>query len=159
MKKNEDILSVKELETLCNLFMKCELTRLEEMELEVILLQTDAESHLIHETKKIMATETFLSLQKTNKKKYAWKYKLSWIAATVVLIAIILSTFIYKSNPFDETSTYCQVYSEGAVVNNNEAKHIAQKHIERMKEFEIRIEQIQSIEQNKVKSFVNKFPQ
>lgn len=161
MNKVVEILSKRELESLCNRFMKCELTRLEEKELEYILLNTEADSRLIQETKTIMGIENILSLNKPIKikKKYHRRLKYSLRIASVIFFALSIPFLIYKYDRHDTKSTYCEVYSHGMAVSQERALVIAQNQIDHIEDFEKKIRQFHSEEQNKIESFVNKFPQ
>ncbi len=55
MKHPENQFTIEEVEKLCQLYMDCQLSVLEETELEYVLMQSDFDSPLINETKEIMA--------------------------------------------------------------------------------------------------------
>ena len=99
--KDKDIkLSVGELETLCNLYIECKLSVLEETELYYVLLKTDKDSALINETRAIMGMERIIADSKptTVSKKPFYNRFAFYAAAAVVLAVIILAVWVFKLN-------------------------------------------------------------
>ena len=99
--KHKDIeLTVGELETLCNLYIECKLSVLEETELYYVLLKTDKDSDLINETRAIMGIERKNADCKPPivSKKPFYKRFVFYCAAAVVLAVIILAVWAFKLN-------------------------------------------------------------
>ena len=89
--RDKDIeLSVGELETLCNLYIECKLSVLEETELYYVLLKTDKDSALINETRAIMGIERKIedSKQTTISKKPFYKRFAFYVAAACFALVI-----------------------------------------------------------------------
>lgn len=61
MKENDNILTLKETEELCRLYMDCQLSVLEEKELQFILGKMDYSSPIIEEAREAMIAEGLLS--------------------------------------------------------------------------------------------------
>ena len=165
MKKPDSELSIKELEILCNLYLECKLSALEEKELELILSYCPVKTPLIQEVKKIMGHEEreYIKLstpQTITTRKFSFSQKLSYGLSGVAasLLVLFISGFILlKFNNPDEGSEafYCQVYSNGKEIPRDEAMKIANHQLSRMKAFEEKIKLIENQEQEKVENFEN----
>ncbi|MDE6410386.1 MAG: hypothetical protein K2K81_09150 [Muribaculaceae bacterium] len=103
MKDNDHILNLQETEQLCRLYMECQLSVLEERELQYILGKMDYSSPIIDEARQSMMAEGLLTptnLLATSKKERK-KPKFKWLrltagAAASLAIVISLSIFILK---------------------------------------------------------------
>ena len=90
--KDKDIhLSVGELETLCNLYIECKLSALEEKELFYVLLKTDKESAVINETKAIMGIERRLANSKQGVATIKPFYKRAAFYAAAACFALLIA--------------------------------------------------------------------
>ena len=145
--KDKDIeLSVKDIETLCNLYIECKLSVLEETELYYVLLKTDKNSALINETRSIMGVERKIAELKptTIPKKPFYKRFAFYAAAACLAFVIALSVPIIFNNTPEEknqdnsasTQIECVVYSNGKRISGEEAISIAQANIDKMNDFE-----------------------
>ena len=107
MKEKNMELSIKELETLCKLYIECRLSVLEETELYYILLKTDKTSPLINETRIIMGAERKIINARpiTNHKKPLYN-RFTFYAAAVAIAVIILTVFSlnYKEQTRENTT-------------------------------------------------------
>ena len=155
-------LTIEELETLCNLYMECKLTPLEEVELEFIIQNTNLQSPLITDIKKIMSFEELKYLKSVNQtrrnfRNNNWIKLIPGIAASLLIMALV-SLFIFSSyNTISSPETiYCRVYSNGHQVDYDEALEIANKNLEKMVAFEEKIKMIQIREKEKIEEFNNK---
>lgn len=176
MRDSDSILSLKELETLCHLYLDCRLTTLEEKELEYILLNPALQNpasgiSIVQDVKRIMEFEDreYLKLNrsvKTLKGRNLVSFKL-WGAAAAVIILILSSMlffnvndrgYINHTNNIDYTrqtagKVFCEVYSNGRQLNQEEALEIANDNLKRMKAFEEKIQLIENEEKEKVEKF------
>ena len=162
MKETDSLLSIKELEMLCNFYLECKLSSFEEKELEYILLNSTVETPLIQDVKKIMGFEEMERhkdepTSKSKKRSGFYLKKIPWVAAVSACL-IISCCLVYRFNNIDENPgmKYCQVYSEGRLVNQDEALRIANSNLERMKTFEEKIKTIEIQEEEKVNNFKTK---
>lgn len=162
MRESELNLTIEELETLCNLYMECKLTPLEEVELEFVLQNTNLQSPLITDVKKIMGLEEFkfiksISQTRRNFRKNKWIKLIPGIAASILIMALVSSYIIssYQISSSPET-IYCRVYSNGHQIDYDEALEIANKNLEKMVAFEEKIKMIQIREKEKIEEFNNK---
>ncbi|MCH5219973.1 MAG: hypothetical protein J1F20_05320 [Muribaculaceae bacterium] len=98
MKDKNIELSVGELETLCNLYIECKLSVLEETELYYVLLKTDKDSALINETKVIMGIEQKIAYSKPTivSKKPFYKRFAFYGAAVCITIIVVFAALISK---------------------------------------------------------------
>lgn len=165
--KDKDVeLSVKELETLCTLYIECKMSVLEETELYYVLLKTDKESTIINETKEIMGLERKFIYSRPRvipKKPFYKRIAFYGVAASIALV-ITLSIPLIFTNPTDENSNSnivskqieCVVYSNGKRIVGDEALSIAQVNINKMNDFEKKIQLHIKSEQDKVENFMSK---
>ena len=162
MNESELNLTIEELETLCNLYMECKLTPLEEVELEFILQNINLKSPLINDVKKIMGLEEFkfiksISQTRRNFRKNKWIKLIPGIAASILIMALVSSYIIssYQISSSPET-IYCRVQSNGHQVDYDEALERANKNLDKMVAFEEKIKMIQIREKEKIEEFNNK---
>lgn len=88
--ETKEILTIHEIEQLCQAYSDCRLSRLQEKELELVLLCTDHTSPIISETRSLMGLTALMAHPKANaitkSKKRLFKY--AGIAACVATIVI-----------------------------------------------------------------------
>lgn len=113
MKDNDQILNLQETEELCRLYLECQLSVLEERELQYILGKLDYSSPIIDEARQAMIAEGLLSpeMRVRKKPKYKWMRLTAGIAAALMMV-ISLSIFIMKN--------------EGEGINQKHQPNIAQ---------------------------------
>ena len=166
MKDKNIELSIGELETLCNLYIECKLSVLEETELYYVLLKTDNDSALINETRSIMGLEQKNADCKPPivSKKPFYKRFVFYGAAACLALVIGLSVPVIFNNRSDEnnpdniasTQIECVVYSNGKRITGDKAISIAQANIDKMNDFEKKMQLHIESEQDKVESFMYK---
>ena len=132
MKNNKDTLSIAELEELCNLYMDCRLSVLEERELHYVLLKTDKDSSIIRETKTIMGIERKIADSKPTiiyKKPFYKRFALYGTAACITIIVVfvaLISKFGELTSP--KTRILSQITTDTISVKPfNELKEQAEK--------------------------------
>lgn len=91
-------LTIQEVEQLCRAYLDCNLTRLQEKELELVLLCSDLTSPIIVETRALMGLTTLMSVS-TSEANYLRKakqnvFRFSSIAACVAIIIFCTGYFI-----------------------------------------------------------------
>lgn len=85
MKQNAKHITIEEAEQLCRLYMDCQLSVLEETELEYVLMQSELDSPLLHETRALMGISRSVNLQAKKKSLFvSW----GWRAAACVAVLI-----------------------------------------------------------------------
>lgn len=107
MKDKELELSVAELETLCNLYLDCKLSVLEETELYFVLLNTDKESVLINDTRSIMGVERRVAGVQTvsiNKTPFYKRFVFYGAAAVLILVFLGIVKLVSVERPINQSS-------------------------------------------------------
>lgn len=85
MKQNAKHITMEEAEQLCRLYMDCQLSVLEETEMEYVLMQSELDSPLLSETRALMGISRSVNLQAKKKSLFVtW----GWRAAACVAILI-----------------------------------------------------------------------
>lgn len=164
MSDNKEILSVSELETLCELYLDCRLTRLEEEELHYVLLNSQVHSELIDEVRGIMAMTAGIAAAEDVSaslkpavhgpvRRMWWqRWRAVNIAASLLVLVASAAIIIYfnASNIQTDTTTY-MVYLDGNRINDpDEAEAIIQADLDRADEMLQRSEAIRRAQQHKM---------
>ena len=85
MKQDTRHITIEEAEQLCRLYMDCQLSVLEETELEYVLMRSELDSTLLHETRALMGISRSANLQAKKERLFVtW----GWRAAACVAILI-----------------------------------------------------------------------
>ena len=120
MKQNANHITLEEAEQLCRLYMDCQLSVLEETELEYVLMQSELDSPLLSETRALMGISRSVHLQIKKKRLFAtW----GWRAAACVAI-LIGCVALFRNHITTETNTIA--YKEGVELSVEKTKDIAQ---------------------------------
>lgn len=142
--------SIEEVERLCQLYIDCQLSVLEEAELEYVLRHCHFASTIINETKDLMAISRTLKFEKRKKSKNAW----TWALRAAACVAIALTTIAISHN-INQKRDDCIVYVEGEKVDTDLAHKIAEADVAKMKKFMEAIDEQQAHEKAKVEQFMN----
>ena len=149
MKQNARHITLEEAEQLCRLYMDCQLSVLEETELEYVLMQSELDSPLISETRMLMGISRSVNLQTPKKRLFlTWGWR---VAACVTIL--IGSVALLRNHTTKETD--CIAYVEGTKVSGERAKVIAETDVTRMEQFMKTVEAQIAMEQAKVEQFMN----
>ena len=155
MKHPDNQFTIEEVEKLCQLYMDCQLSLLEETELEYVLMQSDFESPLINETKVMMAVSRSFKLKATKPHKSIWTWGLR-VAACAALILGTIAIFRFNSHKdLNHCNENCIVYVAGERVNSKEAQKIAEADVAKMQKFMQVVNERQAQEEAKVEQFMN----
>ena len=120
MKQDTRHITIEEAEQLCRLYMDCQLSVLEETELEYVLMQSELDSPLLSETRALMGISRSVHLQIKKKRLFAtW----GWRAAACVAI-LIGCVALFRNHITTETNTIA--YKEGVELSVEKTKDIAQ---------------------------------
>ncbi len=132
METIKEHLTLQEIEQLCQAYIDCHLSRLQEKELELVLLCSELTSPIITEVRTLMGLTTLMpitQLKNNNIKKAKLRlFKYTSIAACVAIIALCSGYFFRVRQPIEETrDVYACVdgklltgYAAQAVVNKTE---------------------------------------
>lgn len=97
--------TLQEIEQLCRAYMDCRLTRLQEKELELILLYCDLTSPIIAEVRVLMGLSTLMAVVKPKAIKSAKLRVLKYISFAACIASVIVCVWIFFNNTdtIDET--------------------------------------------------------
>ena len=149
MKQNARYITIEEAEQLCRLYMDCQLSVLEETELEYVLMQSEMESPLINETRTMMGISRSVNLQTSKKHLF-----LTWAWRVAACVAILIGSVALLQNHITSEAD-CIAYVEGKEVCGERAKVIAEADVARMEQFMQTVEKKRATEQAKVEQFMN----
>ena len=149
MKQYTRHITVEEAEQLCRLYIDCQLSVLEETELEYVLMQSGLDSPLISETRTMMGISQSVNLQMSKK-----HLLLTWGWRVTVCVAILIGSIVFLQN-YTTNETDCIAYVEGTEVSGEKAKVIAEADVARMEQFMRTVETQRATEQAKVEQFMN----
>ena len=152
MKQPDNQFTTQEVNKLCRLYMDCQLSVLEETELEYVLMQSDFDSPLINETKELMAVSRSFKLETTKPHKSIW----TWALRVAACAAIALGAFaLFQHININKYDSNCIVYDAGKRASVDEAHKIAEADVAKMHQFMQVINEQQTQEETKVEQFMN----
>lgn len=99
--ETKEMLTLQEIEQLCRAYLDCSLSRLQEKELEFVLLCSDLTTPIITETRSVMGLSALMAHTKTNviKKTKRRILKYTGIAACIAMIAISAGYYFKRPQP------------------------------------------------------------
>ena len=93
MKQDTRHITIEEAEQLCRLYMDCQLSVLEETELEYVLMQSELNSPLLRETRVLMGISRSVNLQAKKK-----RLSVTWGWCAAVCVAILIGCVVLLRN-------------------------------------------------------------
>ncbi|MBP5507618.1 MAG: hypothetical protein J6Y23_07225 [Prevotella sp.] len=102
MKQDTRHITVEEAEQLCRLYMDCQLSVLEETELEYVLMQSELDSPLLSETRALMGISRSVNLQAKKKRLFvAWGWRAAACVAVLIGCVALLRNYMFadSANP------------------------------------------------------------
>ena len=118
MKQKTRNMTVEEAEQLCRLYMDCQLSVLEETELEYVLMQSELDSPLLSETRALMGISRSVNLQAKKKRLFVTR---GWRTAACVAILIGCVAFLWN-HITSKTDTIA--YVEGTEISVDKTQDI-----------------------------------
>lgn len=119
MKQNANHITLEEAEQLCRLYMDCQLSVLEETELEYVLMLSELDSPLLRETRALMGISRSVNLQAKKKRLFVtWGWRAAACAAILIGCVALLRNHI-------TTETDAIANKEGVELSVNTTKVIA----------------------------------
>lgn len=113
MKQKAKHITMEDAEQLCRLYMDCQLSVLEETELEYVLMQSELDSPLLSETRALMGISRSVNLQAKKKRLFvAWGWRAAACVAVLIGCAVLLRNHITT-----ETDAIANKESTGLSVN------------------------------------------
>ncbi|MBR6980597.1 MAG: hypothetical protein IKH88_12300 [Prevotella sp.] len=133
MKQNAKHITMEEAEQLCRLYMDCQLSVLEETELEYVLMQSELDSSLLSETRALMGISRSVNLQTKKKRLFVtWGWRAAACAAILIGCAALLRNHV-------TTETDAIANKEGVVLSVENTKGIAQSEATKKKPQESKV--------------------
>ena len=153
MKNPSNQFTIEEVETLCKLYQDCQLSVMEETELEYVLMHCDFSSPIINECKALMAVSHSVKLAEPMKTR---KPILKWAMRVAACVAIVLGTvaFIHQIG-HKAVNDDCIVYVAGERASDKVAQEIAEADVAKMQQFMQVVNEQKASEQAKVEQFMN----
>ena len=140
MKQDTRHITIDEAEQLCRLYMDCQLSVLEETELEYVLMQSELDSPLLRETRALMGLSRSVNLQTKKKRLFvAW----GWRAAACVAI-LIGCVALLRNHITTETDAIAN--KEGVELSVNTTKDIAKSEATKKESQEIMVKTEERVE-------------
>lgn len=128
MKESDKIFTLQEIETLCQLYMECRLSVLEETELEYVLQNTSYTSPLVEDTRRLMALSRSIGLPAVMPKRRRRVVRRFVSAACISLCLATVGYFLavrQNNNPapfvVSEASEYMIAYRNGNKLDDKTA--------------------------------------
>ena len=138
---------------LCNLYMECSLSALEETELEY-LLQQDYDSELIRETRAVMrASRGAAASAAGHRRKHLKPRRLAALTGIAASVAAILTAGLLLFPPHHQPEVEYTAYVNGRMLTGDAAKEIVEAQIEKSRRFESRMEQLREQQISRFKTF------
>ena len=154
--EKDKYLSIDETEQLCRLYMECNLTRLEEAELQYVLEFLPYSTPIIEEVRTLMNISLSCEFEKqeslfskSDKKKNLIRKFLLVAASVVIILSVCIPVYFHFKQ---ESELYCQVFSNGQEVSRDKALAIAEGELERIDQFFENMKSIESEQQKKIES-------
>ena len=140
MKQNARHITVDEAEKLCQLYMDCQLSVLEETELEYVLMKSELDSPLINETRALMGISRSVNLQTKKKSLFVtW----GWRAAACIAILIGCAVLLWN-HITNKTDTIA--YVEGTEISVDSTKNIAKSEVTKKEPQESKVKTEERVE-------------
>lgn len=150
-------MTVDELDILCNLYIECKLTVLEEKELEYVLSRTSLTSSSIEEVRSLIGIQTLThtpSKPIRKRKIFDWRYAAGIAASVAILFSIGFTVLRYDDSQSTVQADYI-AYVNGQEIQGNAAKAHIESETRKTEEFLSRLAELEEEEQNKIEHFMN----
>ncbi len=167
MKDKDNILTLKETEDLCRLYMECQLSALEEKELQYVLSKLPYSSPVIDEARESMIAEglTILSNKPKKRPKFKFLLKMSGIAASLAIL-IVLSVFMINTTESGDNQYAANkgsdevfiAYSGGKQLDRNEAEKAVEESMKKAEALMAMADARQKEDEMKQKYLMNLIP-
>ena len=154
MKQTLEKISIEEAERLCQLYMDCQLSVLEETELEFVLSQAEIDSLVIRETRELMGISRSVKFSSVTKHQ-ATHILLKWGLRVAACVIILLACVTILRNDLFTDDVECIAFVEGHQVSTEQARNIAESDVAKMEQFMQIVATRRAAEEAKVKQFIN----
>ena len=159
MKRTDNILTLRETEQLCRLYMEARLSLLEEIELQYLLGKLPYSTPLIDRTRTVMGLVLPASSTATPSLGRRFSRK-TWLWASVAAACVAAVPFIpqlFKPEPPKVAAGIpsCTAYVHGRQVSGSEAEELLAEDMARTEAFLNAIDEINAAEQQQIERFIN----
>lgn len=154
MKQSTNHLTAQETERLCREYIDCQLSMLEEAELEYVLRMTDFESPIINDVKTIMGISKAVRFPVSTNQPQRHKTKIRRLAAAASIAVLLVGGVAVMKKSLHNDSTECIAYSAGRQVSTEKARQIAEADVQRMAQFIKTVASQRADEEAKVEKFI-----
>lgn len=158
MKEHDVKLTLQETEQLCRLYMDCQLTVLEETELQYVLGKIPYSSPCIDEVRMLMGVSIPMKSKESSKKRFKWfnrKTAIGIAASVTILLAIGVPLFNSRTVNDNYSSGVYIAYANGQEVSQEFSVQQVKSDMEQADEFLKHIAELEAQEQEQVENFIN----
>lgn len=162
MKERDIKLTLQETEQLCRLYMDCQLTVLEETELQYVLGKMPYSSPCIDEVRMLMGVAIPMTVKESSKKRFAWfnlKIAIGIAASLTILFVGGLTLFNSPAVNDNDSSGVYIAYANGQEISQELSVQQVKSDMERADEFLKHIAKLEAQEQKQVENFINQIEQ
>lgn len=155
--KDIDILTLQDVEELCRLYLDCQLSLLEEKELQYVLLRLNYSSPIIEEARTSMAAESLFQKKKkiSRSRGFKWRPGITWAAASIAVIlgvSLIIGMQDHVNKPETNLHNISQESSENIIIAYEGGKKLNPAESElAVKEAILKADKLMAMAQAKVK--------
>ena len=153
MKEQDIKLTLRETEQLCRLYMNCQLTVLEETELQYVLGKLPYSSPCIDEVRTLMGISIPVCTKRSAGKKFHWRVSLSTAASVAILFAVGFTLFNNRSS-----GVYI-AYANGSEVSQELSVRQVKSDMKQADEFLKHIALLEAREHEQIENFINQIEQ
>ena len=154
MKPSANHLSVEEAERLCHQYIDCQLSVLEEAELEYVLSETDIDSPVISDVRTLMGISKAVRFPVSGKQPHRRSTKIWGFTAAASIAVLLVGGVATMHKNLQDDGAECIAYSEGRQVSTEEARQIAEADARKMAQFIKTGASQRAEEEAKVKQFI-----
>lgn len=161
MKEHDVKLTLQETEQLCRLYMECQLTVLEETELQYVLGKMPYSSPCIDEVRMLMGISIPVDSQKSTNRRFGWlnrRVTVGIAASATILVAIGIALFNNRAVNDNSSGIYI-AYANGQKVNTELSVQQVKYDMEQADEFLNHIAKLEAQEQEQLENFINHIEQ
>lgn len=162
MKEHDVKLTLQETEQLCRLYIDCQLTVLEETELQYLLEKIPYSSPCINEVRMLMGVSIQMHTRKSVKKRYGWfnrKVALGVAASIAILFAVGVVLFNNRAVNDNYSSGIYIAYANGQELSRELSVEQVKSDMKQADEFMSHINNMETQEQKYVENFIKQIEQ
>lgn len=162
MKEHDVKLTLQETEQLCRLYMDCQLTVLEETELQYVLGKMPYSSPCIDEVRMLMGVAIPMTVKESSKKRFTWfnrNITIGIAASITILFAVGLAIFSNRTVSDNNSADVYIAYANGHEVSQELSVQQVKSDMAQADEFLSHIAELEAQEQEQVENFINQIEQ